>query len=51
VASRDQTAKRLIRDEGVSPGDLRELEAVLEDLEGIPEEAWRGEAIPARAGS
>jgi hypothetical protein len=32
VASRDLTAKRLIRDDGVSPGDLRELESVLDDL-------------------
>jgi O-antigen/teichoic acid export membrane protein len=46
VAGRDQTAKRLIRDEGVRAGDLRELETVLEDLEGAPEEAWTGAAVP-----
>jgi len=48
VAGRDLTAKRLIRDDGVSPGDLRELEAVLEDLERAPAEAWTGDAVPAR---
>ena len=41
VATRDHTAKRLIRDEGVSPGDLRELETVIESLEGAPQDAWR----------
>jgi O-antigen/teichoic acid export membrane protein len=46
VAGRDQTAKRLIRDQGVRPGDLRELETVLEDLEGVPEEAWTPGAVP-----
>jgi O-antigen/teichoic acid export membrane protein len=50
VAGRDQTAKRLIRDEGVSPGDLRELETVLEDLERVPEEAWAGGRVPAGSG-
>jgi O-antigen/teichoic acid export membrane protein len=47
VAGRDQTAKRLIRDEGVRPGDLRELETVLEDLEGVPAEQWSRPAVPA----
>jgi O-antigen/teichoic acid export membrane protein len=51
VAGRDLTAKRLIRDEGVSPGDLRELEAVLDELERVPEEAWRVDPVPARAGA
>jgi O-antigen/teichoic acid export membrane protein len=51
VAGRDLTAKRLIRDEGVSPGDLRELEAVLDKLERVPEEAWRSGRVPAGAGS
>jgi O-antigen/teichoic acid export membrane protein len=50
VASRDSTAKRLIRDDGVSPEDLRELETVLEDLEGVPEGAWKRRATPARSG-
>jgi O-antigen/teichoic acid export membrane protein len=50
VAGRDLRARRLIRDEGVSPGDLRELEAVLADLERAPEEAFAGGAIPARSG-
>ena len=45
VATRDQTAKRLIRDHGVSPGDLRELEGVLQGLEGAPDEAWRREEL------
>jgi hypothetical protein len=45
VASRDQAAKRLIRDEGISPGDLRELEAVLDDLEGVSEERWNAGTV------
>jgi O-antigen/teichoic acid export membrane protein len=51
VASRDQVAKRLIRDEGVSPGDLRELEAVLDELEGVSEERWNAGtvAVPTRS--
>jgi O-antigen/teichoic acid export membrane protein len=40
VASRDANAKRLIRDQGVSAGDLRELEAVVDDLERVPEDVW-----------
>jgi O-antigen/teichoic acid export membrane protein len=40
VATRDLVAKRLIQEAGVSPGDLRELETVLEDLERVPEEKW-----------
>lgn len=43
VATRDHTAKRLIREQGVSPGDLRELESVIEGLQRAPAEAWRGE--------
>ncbi|MGH2990081.1 MAG: lipopolysaccharide biosynthesis protein [Solirubrobacterales bacterium] len=46
VATRDQAAKRLIRDEGVSPGDLRELEAVLEDLGKAPKDAWKHDRAP-----
>jgi len=40
VASRDSNAKRLIQDQGVSAGDLRELEGVVDDLEGVSEDAW-----------
>jgi O-antigen/teichoic acid export membrane protein len=46
VATRDLTAKRLIQEAGVRPGDLRELETVLHDLERVPEDAWGGRAVP-----
>jgi O-antigen/teichoic acid export membrane protein len=40
VATRDHKAKRLIQEEGVSPGDLRELESVVKGLADAPEAAW-----------
>ncbi len=50
VASRDLNAKHLIQDHGVSPGDLRELEAVVDDLQDLPEDAWLvSDATPAAA--
>ncbi|HSJ18474.1 MAG TPA: oligosaccharide flippase family protein [Solirubrobacterales bacterium] len=51
IATRDQMAKRLTRDEGVSPGDLRELESVRDDLAGVPKEEWPPEELAASADS
>ena len=47
IATRDQIAKRLTQDEGVSPGDLRELESVRDDLAAVPKEEWPPEEAAA----
>jgi O-antigen/teichoic acid export membrane protein len=47
IATRDQIAKRLTRDDGVSPGDLRELESVRDDLAAVPKEKWPREELAA----
>lgn len=41
VAGRDAIGKRLIKADGIASGDLRELEAVLDDLAALPRRAWR----------
>jgi O-antigen/teichoic acid export membrane protein len=47
IATRDQMAKRLTRDEGVSASDLRELESVRDDLAGVSQEEWPREELAA----
>ncbi len=50
-ADRGALGKQLMNSRGVNPGDLHELERILEHLRGVPEEAWHVDEGPGLPGA
>jgi hypothetical protein len=50
-ADRGAMGKSLMKSGGVDPGDLHELERILEHLRTVPEETWHVDDGPAMPGA